>query len=69
LELPPVEMQRQLVLHVGSEAVADGLQQWPSTRELLIGRLGPAALVVAEQNVDILAERLKDLGIKMRYEG
>src|SRR5262249_48117765 len=29
----PVELRRRLVLHVGNENLADGLQQWPGTRD------------------------------------
>jgi hypothetical protein len=68
-ETMPVELHRQLVLHVGDAAIADGLQQWPATRALIIARLGPAALVVAEENVETLTERLKELGVQMRFEG
>lgn len=65
----PVELRRQLVLHVGNEHLADGLQQWPGTRDLIIARLGPATLVVDEKNVNALTERLKELGVKIMFEG
>jgi hypothetical protein len=61
----PLELRRQLVLHVGSEAIADGLQQWPATSGLIESRVGPAALVVAEENVPALAEKLEELGIRL----
>jgi hypothetical protein len=64
----PLELQRQLVLHVGSEAVADGLQQWPGTSPLLHGRLGPTTLVVREEDVQELSAKLQELGIKTRFE-
>ena len=35
----------------------------------VIGRLGPAALVVEEKDVPALMERLKELGVKMMFEG
>lgn len=64
----PVELKRQLVLHVANEHLADGLQQWPSTRPLIQERLGPTRLAVAEDDVPLLMERLKELSVAMRYE-
>src|ERR1043165_4204590 len=68
-ETLPVEVRRQLVLHVRNPEIADGLEQWPGTRELVISRLGPTALVIAEENVPTLVERLKELGVKTQFEG
>jgi Helicase conserved C-terminal domain len=68
VELPPPELRRQLVLHVGDAVTADGLQQWPGTRALIQMRLGPTALAVAEEDVDLLAERLRELGIRLSNE-
>ncbi len=65
----PVELRRQLVLHVGNEYLADGLQQWPGTRDLIIARLGPVTLVVEAKDVQALAERLKEVGVTMMFEG
>jgi len=64
-EAPPIEMRRQLVVHVANEHLADGLQQWPGTRDLIVARLGPTALVVEEVAVPVLIERLKELGVRM----
>ena len=64
-----VELRRLLVLRVGNEHLADGLQQWPGTRDLIVARLGPTALVVEEAAVPALTERLKELGVKMLFEG
>lgn len=63
---PPPELKRHLVLHVASEAVADGLMQWPATRALIEVRLGPMALAVEEENAPKLREQLKALGIVPR---
>ena len=68
-ETPPVEMRRQIVVHVASPETADGLLQWPGTQALLQGRLGPTALVVMEKDVDALSAALRDLGIAVRFEG
>ncbi len=58
-------LRRHLVLHVADEELADGLEQWPQTRELIEERLGPTALVVAQENAERLRERLKDAGITL----
>jgi hypothetical protein len=55
-------LRHHLVLHVPTEELADGLMQWPQTRELIEERLGPTALVVAEENVPLLKQRLIDAG-------
>jgi hypothetical protein len=62
-QLPPPELKRHLVLHVATEAAADGLMQWPPTRALIEARLGPTALVVEEENAAKLREQLQILGI------
>jgi len=56
-------LRRYLVLQVADEELADGLVQWPQTSELIEERLGPTALVVAEENVERLHERLQTAGI------
>jgi hypothetical protein len=63
---PPVELKRQLVLHVATPEVADGLMQWPGTRALVEGRLGPTALAVAEEHIDELRQRLAALGVSVQ---
>ncbi|MBI2805137.1 MAG: hypothetical protein HYX68_09170 [Planctomycetes bacterium] len=64
----PVDIRRQLILHVANEHLADGLQQWPSTRALVQARIGPTALVVTEDDLTLLMERLKELGVEVRWE-
>jgi hypothetical protein len=64
-ETPAPELRREIVLHVASAEIADGLQQWPGTRALIQGRLGPTALAVAESDMAALAERLAELGIRV----
>jgi hypothetical protein len=59
------QFRRHLVLHVADEELADGLVQWPQTRELIEERLGPTALVVAEENAEKLRERLDAAGITL----
>jgi hypothetical protein len=64
----PMEIRRQIVLHVASPDLAEGLAQWPQTRDLIQSRLGPTTLAVIEKHVAELTERLKSLGIKTRFE-
>jgi hypothetical protein len=61
----PPRLRRHLVLHVADEELADGLEQWPQTRELIEERLGPTALVVAEENAELLRQRLLAAGITL----
>ena len=62
-QLPPPRFRRQLVLHVAGVEIADGLLQWPETRGLIESRLGPTTLVVPEESVPLLRERLKAMGV------
>jgi hypothetical protein len=64
-ELPPLELRQLHVLNLPAKELADGLIQWPATRDLIVERLGPMAVVVAEENVEILRERLTALGMKI----
>jgi hypothetical protein len=64
-QMQALHLQRHLVLHVPAEELADGLEQWPQTRELIAERLGPTALAVAEENVATLRERLREGGIQL----
>jgi hypothetical protein len=65
-QLPPVELRTQLVLHVSTPELADGILQWPGTRSLIRDRLGPTALVIAAEDVDALKERLEGLGVSVQ---
>ncbi len=62
---PAPQLRRHLVLHVASPEVADGLLQWPQTRSLIADRLGPIALAVAEEHLDVLRQRLAEAGISL----
>lgn len=64
-QAPPPQLQRHLVLHLAAAELADGLMQWPETRPLIEDRLGPTALAIAEENVGLLRERLRDAGITL----
>lgn len=65
---PPVELRRQLVMHVSDSEIADGLMQWPQTRGLILARLGPTALAVADDKVDELRSRLLEVSVALRAE-
>jgi len=61
-ETPPA-LRRHLVLHVASEEMAEGLMQWPETRNLIFEQLGPTTLVVLEENREALVNKLGEIGI------
>jgi hypothetical protein len=62
----PGELRRRLVLTLPSEAVTDGVCQWPETADLLDDRLGPTAVSVPEENAAALLERLAGIGVEAR---
>jgi hypothetical protein len=62
------ELRRRLVLTLPSEAVTDGVCQWPRTADLLDDRLGPTAVSVPEENVTELLQRLAAVGVEARRE-
>jgi hypothetical protein len=64
-QMPPPQLHRHIVLEVASAELGDGLWQWPATRQLLAARLGPTALVVPEEKVDQLHQRLQEAGITL----
>lgn len=63
--VPPLTAQPRMVIRVATAEVADGLLQWPETRELIEERLGPTALVVASDRLPVFQERLRTLGISL----
>lgn len=60
------EIGRRLVIVLATEDVTNGVCQWPDTAELLEDRLGPCAVVVAEENAEKLLSRLAELGIAVK---
>src|SRR5262245_10608073 len=60
---PAAPLRPHLVLHVATPELADGLMQWPDTRELIDARLGPTALSVPADNVDRLRQQLCRAGL------
>jgi hypothetical protein len=61
----PPRLHHHLVLHVASAELADGLLQWPQTAPLIADRLGPTALVVDQEQVEPLRQRLAEAGIDL----
>ena len=66
--MPALAVQRLLVLEVPTPFLADGLLQWPETRELIQERLGPRALAVEEQHLEALRGKLRELQLPMTGE-
>jgi hypothetical protein len=67
-QAPAPKLKRLLVLDMPTPELADGLRQWPGTRSLIQGPLGPTALVVQEEHLPLLQERLQALGMTVRLE-
>jgi hypothetical protein len=67
-QLPPPVLRRHLALHVELSEMADGLMQWPGTRALILERLGPTTLSVAEENLAALTAKLGELGMAVGKE-
>jgi len=65
---PAVELKHQLVLHVSSPDVADGLMQLTETRLLIQGRLGPTSLAIAAEQVEELRRRIEQLGLALHFD-
>lgn len=59
-----MEVRRGLAIATGHTASAL-FMQWPQTSELIEERLGPPALVVSEENVGALRQRLSAAGLTL----
>jgi hypothetical protein len=62
----PAFSQHRLVVQLPSEAVADGVLQWPPTAALVAERLGPCSIAVAQANLPALTELLANVGIEIK---
>jgi hypothetical protein len=67
-QAPPLQVRRQLILHVATPEIADGLEQWPATHQHIKERIGPTALVIDEEDMKALAEKLRELGMTTQAE-
>lgn len=63
---PAAELQRHLVVHLQDEETADGLMQWPATRNLIDQRLGPTTLSVKDENLEALRKRFQEVGLNLQ---
>jgi hypothetical protein len=57
-----------MVLHVPSEELADGLEQWPNTRRFIRERLGPTAFVIDETEAPDVQRQLESIGLRLNLE-
>jgi hypothetical protein len=53
------QLQRCIVLSAPTAKLADGLMQFPATRQLIRERLGPVSLLVAEESVSALRQQIE----------
>jgi hypothetical protein len=67
-ELGSCQVKRMLVVNVPSPELTDGLAQWPETARLIQSRLGPTALVVAEEKLEELRNRCREIGVQLAQE-
>jgi hypothetical protein len=65
-ESPPLELRRLLVIETPTSQLADGLLQWPESRDLIQERLGPRALAIEDHNVDALRSKLDELRLSLQ---
>ena len=54
---------RLLVVKLPTVEIADGVMQWPATRSLVTERLGPFAVIVAEENLEAFRAALAEVGV------
>ena len=64
--VPALKAARMLVLNLPTAELLDGLLQHPATGPLLGDRLGPTAVVIADDRLAPLQKALKELGIDLR---
>lgn len=60
--------RKRLVVTLPSEIVADGIEQWPAVAGLVEERFGPTTIAIAEADLPMLIERLRNVGIELRGE-
>ncbi len=60
---PPPVAARLLVVRFATPELADGAMQWPETRLLIAERLGPTAVVIADENLEALKKILAEVGV------
>lgn len=65
---PRVTLESGLILRAAHEAQADGLWQWPETRNLLHERLGPSVFLVLASHVTALRNKLAEIDLQLLGE-
>jgi len=65
---PPATARTRLVVEFASEAIADGVRQWPETAPLVGDRLGPATMAIDPANLPLLREKLRLVGADVTEE-
>jgi hypothetical protein len=68
-QLPAPRLEQEFVIHVETKDIADGLMQWPPTRDLIRQRLGPTTVAIARENVEPMRQRLAEAGIPLTIAG
>ncbi len=63
--IPKLKAARVLVLHLPTPELLDGLFQHPATGRWLGERLGPTAVVIADEHLPLLQNALKELEIQL----
>jgi hypothetical protein len=61
--LEPPAADRLTVVRFPTPEATDGVMQWPETRALVAERLGPTAVVVADDQLDALRRVLGEIGV------
>jgi hypothetical protein len=67
-QLPPPAVGRRLVVRFTTAEIADGVVQWPATAALVAERLGPTAVVVAEEHLGAFRGVLAEIGVPLEVE-
>jgi hypothetical protein len=64
-DVPPLALERMVVLRVPTSEVADGIAAWPETRPFVAERLAPTLLAVPAEAADRLRAKLAELGVRV----
>ncbi|MDW8223292.1 MAG: hypothetical protein RMJ82_10115 [Gemmatales bacterium] len=70
ISLPHIELQvtHTYILETGSEAIANGLCQWPETAPYVARKLGPTTLAIHGHTLEKLIKTLQSLGAKLNID-
>lgn len=62
---PPPRATREIVIRFASVEAVDGAMQWPDTQRLILERIGPSAVTVAEESLPEFVRVLSEVGISV----